>query len=148
MILTAKSKVFAENHIEVLLCPPQIPHELDLDWTRTSATRGRRLTAWTRARSLQCAVCLHPPLSYCLLVPNILVWTLFTSSSGRKTSSLKPIQINTSFGVPNKKRCFLFCWPLYDYRTFLLCVLRARFQVLACIHVILRFIRGSHNSSR
>ena len=111
-----KSEIFAENHIEVLLCPPHIPHGLDLDWTRTSATRRRRLTFWAMAPSLQCAVFLHPPLSCCLLVPNILVRKLFTSNSGRKTPSLTPIQINTSFGIPNK-RCFLLCWLLYDYRT-------------------------------
>jgi hypothetical protein len=32
--------------VPVLLCPPQIPHELTQARTRASAVRGRRLTAW------------------------------------------------------------------------------------------------------
>jgi hypothetical protein len=41
-----------EKPVPVSLCPPQIPHGLNRDWTRTSAVRSRRLTAWVMARSV------------------------------------------------------------------------------------------------
>jgi hypothetical protein len=40
-----KTEVLGEKPIPVPLCPPQIPHGLTRDRTRTSAVGGRRLTA-------------------------------------------------------------------------------------------------------
>jgi hypothetical protein len=34
----------------VPLCPPKIPHDLTLAWTRTFAVGSQRLTAWAMAR--------------------------------------------------------------------------------------------------
>jgi hypothetical protein len=36
----------------VLLCPPQIPHDLTSDRTRAAAVGSQRLTAWAMARPL------------------------------------------------------------------------------------------------
>jgi hypothetical protein len=44
-----KTEVLRRKSVPVPLCPPQIPHGLTRDW-RTSAVRGRRLTAWAMAR--------------------------------------------------------------------------------------------------
>jgi hypothetical protein len=44
-----KSK-YSEKPVAVPLCPPQIPHLLTRDRSRTSAMGGRRLTAWAMAR--------------------------------------------------------------------------------------------------
>jgi hypothetical protein len=45
-----KTKELEEKPVPVLLCLPQIPHELTRERTRASAVRGRRLTAWAMAR--------------------------------------------------------------------------------------------------
>ena len=45
-----KTEVLGEKPVPVPLCPPQIPHGLIWDRTRSSAVRGRRLTAWAMAR--------------------------------------------------------------------------------------------------
>jgi hypothetical protein len=45
-----KSEVLGEKLVAVPLCPPQIPHGLTRDRTRTSAVGGRRLSAWAMAR--------------------------------------------------------------------------------------------------
>jgi hypothetical protein len=44
--------LIAKNSNPIPLFPPQIPHGLAWDWTRTSAVRGRRQTAWTLAPPL------------------------------------------------------------------------------------------------
>jgi hypothetical protein len=46
-----------ENPVPVPLCPPQIPHGITWDWTKASAVRGRRLTAW--ASHAYAPVCLR-----------------------------------------------------------------------------------------
>jgi hypothetical protein len=63
-ILTGKTEELGEKPVPVPLCPPQIPHELTRARTRSSAVRGRRLTAWAIARPLcsltvVCLVRLH-----------------------------------------------------------------------------------------
>jgi hypothetical protein len=45
-----KTEVLGEKFVPVPLCPPQIPHGLTRDQTRSSAVGGRRLTAWAMAR--------------------------------------------------------------------------------------------------
>jgi hypothetical protein len=45
-----KTEVLGEKPVPLPLCPPQIPHGLTRDRTRSSAVRGRRLTAWAMAR--------------------------------------------------------------------------------------------------
>ena len=45
-----KTKVLGEEPVPVPHCPPQIPHGLTWDRTRTSAVGGWRLTAWAMAR--------------------------------------------------------------------------------------------------
>jgi hypothetical protein len=47
-----KTEVLGKKPVPVPLCPPQIPHGLTRDWTRASAVRGRRLTAWAMARGV------------------------------------------------------------------------------------------------
>jgi hypothetical protein len=52
-----------EKPVPVSLCPPQIPHGLTRDRTRSFAVRGRRLTAWamTRSSSQRTSVCQFRP---------------------------------------------------------------------------------------
>jgi hypothetical protein len=38
--------------VPVPLCPPEIPHNLTWDWTRTAAVGSQRLTAWAMSRPL------------------------------------------------------------------------------------------------
>jgi hypothetical protein len=45
-----KTEVLGEEPVPVPLCPPQIPHGLTRDRTRTFAVGDRRLTAWAMAR--------------------------------------------------------------------------------------------------
>ena len=45
MILTDNSEVVGDKPVPVPLCPLQFPHRLNLDQTRASEVRGRRLTA-------------------------------------------------------------------------------------------------------
>jgi hypothetical protein len=45
-----KTEVLGENPVPWSLCPPQFPHWLTRDRTRTLAVRGRWLTAWAMAR--------------------------------------------------------------------------------------------------
>jgi hypothetical protein len=45
-----KTEVHGEKTVPVPFCRPQIPHGLTRVLTRTSAVRGRRLTAWAIAR--------------------------------------------------------------------------------------------------
>jgi hypothetical protein len=45
-----KTEVIGEKPVPLPLCPPQIPHGLTRDQTRTSAVGGLRLTAWAMAR--------------------------------------------------------------------------------------------------
>jgi hypothetical protein len=47
-----KAEELGEKPVPVSLCPPQIPHGLTRERTRTSAERGRRLTTWAMARPL------------------------------------------------------------------------------------------------
>jgi hypothetical protein len=47
-----KTEALREKPVPVPLCPPQIPHGLALDRTRSSAVGGRRLTAWAMARPI------------------------------------------------------------------------------------------------
>jgi hypothetical protein len=45
MILTGETEELGEKTVPVSLRPPQIPHVLTWERTRTSALRGRQLTA-------------------------------------------------------------------------------------------------------
>jgi hypothetical protein len=49
---TGKTVLLGEKPVLVSICPPQIPHGLKQDRPWASAVRGRRLTAWSMARSL------------------------------------------------------------------------------------------------
>jgi hypothetical protein len=57
-----KTEVLGEEPVPVLLCQPQIPHELTRDRTRASAVRGRRLTASDKARPAY--MCVYSTLSF------------------------------------------------------------------------------------
>jgi hypothetical protein len=48
-----KTEELGEKPVPVPLCPPQIPHGLTRERTRTSAVRGRRLTTWAMARPIR-----------------------------------------------------------------------------------------------
>jgi hypothetical protein len=65
-----KTEVLGEKHVPVPLCAPQIPHGLTRDRTRTSAVRGRRLTAWAMARSQLCS----PPNIVFILHECYIMW--------------------------------------------------------------------------
>jgi hypothetical protein len=47
-----ETEVLGEKTVLVPLCPPQIPHGLTRDWTRSSAVRCRLLT-WAMARPVK-----------------------------------------------------------------------------------------------
>jgi hypothetical protein len=51
IILKKKNRVLGPNTFAVALCALQIVDELKGDWTWASAVRGRRLNAWTTAKS-------------------------------------------------------------------------------------------------
>jgi hypothetical protein len=48
-----KTEDLGDKPVPVPLCPPQIPYGLTRAWTRASAVRGRRLTAWDMARQIR-----------------------------------------------------------------------------------------------
>jgi hypothetical protein len=52
-----KAEVLGEKPVPVSLCPPQIPRAPTRDLTRSSAVRGRRLTAWAIAQPSETPCC-------------------------------------------------------------------------------------------
>jgi hypothetical protein len=70
MKLTGENRQLREKPVPVPLCPPQISHGLTRNRTRTSAVRGRRLTAWAMAR---------PPQDRLLLVLTVLLKVVLVS---------------------------------------------------------------------
>jgi hypothetical protein len=50
MLIGRANRSTRRKPVSVLLCPPQIPHDLSLARTRAAAVGSRRLTAWAVAR--------------------------------------------------------------------------------------------------
>jgi len=56
MIVTGETEVLRENPVTVPLCPPQMSRGLAWDRTRTSAVKGKQLTACAMALPLNAII--------------------------------------------------------------------------------------------
>jgi hypothetical protein len=90
----------------VPLCPPQTPHGLSRDRTRSCVVGGRRLTAWAMARPVYLFTLVAGDASVCstrlhiwsMFPYNAVLWSCCTVS-GRKVSERNQQVVCTLVGV-------------------------------------------------